>query len=345
MIAAVGLSGGVDSSVAAYLLKKKGWQVIGIKMNLFSSSDDTSSKDAKKVADYLEIPYYEIDMEMDYSKIVISYIQDEYSKGRTPNPCVVCNQNLKFGSFLDKANESGINFDFFCTGHYAIIEKDIKTNRYNLFKGLHAEKDQAYFLSMLTQNQLKKIHFPLGKMTKQEVRKIADEAGLFTSNKKESQDLCSGDYRKYITNSNGSGNFVDKNGKILGTHKGIENYTIGQRRGLDISSSTLPYYVTAIDPQTNIVHLGFNDDLIATKMLIDQPNWISINEPVLPMEVTAKIRYRDNGSAATITEKLDQNKYLVEFQESRRAITPGQIAVFYSGDKVIGGSYIDHAIK
>jgi len=335
---AVGISGGVDSSVAAYLLKKEGHDVIGIWMNLFNNI--SLSEDAEKVCKFLEIPFYKINLESEYKNIVINYIKSEYASGKTPNPCVMCNKGVKFGLFIEKALSLGIDFEKFATGHYSIIEYNKKTDRYILKKGSHKGKDQAYFLSMLSQKQLGNIIFPLGGKTKPEVRKIAKEAGLFTNSSKESQDLCSGDYREFIDKSKGPGNFIDENSLILGKHKGIENYTIGQRRGLGISSSTEPYYVIGIKPLSNEVVLGFNNDLLNKGMLVYKCNWISCSKPVFPMTVDAKIRYRDNGAPAILTES-EGNRVEVTFFDERRAVTPGQVAVFYEQDTVVGSGIIE----
>lgn len=338
MKVAVGLSGGVDSSVAAWLLKEEGHDVTGIWMNLFG--DDSLAKDAGRVADYLEIPFFKVDLQTEYKDIVISYIKKEYALGKTPNPCVMCNRGVKFGLFLEKALSIGAEFDYFATGHYSIIEYNKKDNRYLLKKGIHEGKDQAYFLSMLSQKQLGRILFPLGGKIKSEVRKIAEEAGLFTTDKKESQDLCSGDYRAFIDKSNGPGNFINDKGLILGLHKGIENYTIGQRRGLGISSSSEPWYVIDINPGSNEVVLGVDSDLLNKGMLVSGVNWISIIKPDFPLKVDAKIRYRDNGAPATLTE-YSEDIIEVKFSKDRRAVTPGQIAVFYNGDTVIGAGIIE----
>ncbi len=338
MKVAVGISGGVDSSVAAWLLKKKGHDVIGIWMNLFGN--DTSSKDAEEVAAYLDIPFFKVDLQSEYSDIVISYIKNEYSLGKTPNPCVICNRGIKFGLFIEKALSLGLEFDYFATGHYSIVEYNKETGRYLLKKGIHEGKDQAYFLSLLSQKQLARIVFPLGGKTKPEVRKLADKAGLFTTNKKESQDLCSGDYREFIDKSKGPGNFVNENKLILGQHKGIESYTIGQRRGLGISSSTEPYYVIGINPESNEIILGFDNDLLNKGMIVSKCNWISCIKPDFPINVNAKIRYRDNGAPAILKE-IKEDFIEVSFFTERRAVTPGQIAVFYDEDIVIGAGIID----
>lgn len=336
---AVGISGGVDSSVAAWLLKKEGHDVIGIWMNLFG--DESLAKDAESVADYLKIPFYQIDLQSEYNKIVVSYIKEEYSLGKTPNPCVMCNRGVKFGLFIDKALSLGLEFDYFATGHYSIIEYNKLTDRFLLKKGIHEGKDQAYFLSMLSQKQLGRILFPLGGKIKSEVRKIAAEAGLFTTDKRESQDLCSGDYRDFIDKSKGPGNFVSDNGLILGQHKGIENYTIGQRRGLGISSSGEPWYVIGIKSEKNEVILGINNDLLNKGMIVSKCNWISTPKPDFPLKADVKIRYRDNGAPAVIT-KYGENLVQILFSKERRAVTPGQIAVFYDGDIVVGAGIIEN---
>ncbi len=334
---AVGLSGGVDSSVAAYILKESGYDVTAVWMDITGNPE--AGNDAEKVSDFLDIPFYRIDLKEEYNRSVITYVNSEYLSGRTPNPCVMCNRNIKFGVFLDKAMKSGVEFDYFATGHYALISKNSTTGRYSLKKGL-SSKDQVYFLSMLRQSQLERLIFPLGEMNKAQVREIAENIGLFTAMKKESQDLCTGDYRDFITSKPGTGNFVDKDGNILGKHKGIEHYTIGQRRGLGISSSTEPYYVTQIIPEENTVVLGFDGDLKSTEMTVNNTNWLPFTEPDLPMNVTCKIRYRDNGAPAVIADRTSDGKYRVLFKEERRAITPGQIAVFYDSNEVIGAGII-----
>ena len=334
---AVGISGGVDSSVAAWLLKKEGHDVVGIWMNLFGN--ESLAKDAEHVADYLDIPLFKVDLQTEYNEIVVSYIKEEYASGKTPNPCVICNRGVKFGLFIEKALSIGAEFDYFATGHYSIIEYNEKTGRYLLKKGIHEGKDQAYFLSMLSQKQLGRILFPLGGKIKSEVRKIAEEAGLFTTDKRESQDLCSGDYRDFIDDSKGPGNFIDGSGLILGRHKGIENYTIGQRRGLGISSSSDPWYVIGIKPDNNVVVLGINSDLLNKGMMVSKCNWIAAARPDFPVKVDAKIRYRDKGAPAILTE-IGEDLIEVLFSEERRAVTPGQIAVFYDGDTVIGAGII-----
>ncbi|MBI9097970.1 MAG: tRNA 2-thiouridine(34) synthase MnmA [Spirochaetaceae bacterium] len=339
---AVGLSGGVDSSVVAHLLKKEGHEVFGVRMNLFPVDENKEENDARRVAEHLGIDFISINMEKEYHQQVIQYMKREYLSGRTPNPCIVCNRYIKFGLFLDKILTSGLEFDMFATGHYAIIEQNKENNRYILKKGSNSDKDQAYFLSMLTQDQLAKIIFPLGKMNKKEVKQIAAEAGLFTAEKRESQDLCSGDYRNHIEeNESVQGNFVDKSGKVLGAHKGLEKYTIGQRRGLGLSSPGEPYYVVDLDAENSNVIIGYNRDLLSSSMTVGTINWGALFEPELPLEVQVKIRYRDEGIAGILVEKKADGRYLVEFSEDRRAVTPGQLAVFYDKDTVLGAAFIE----
>ncbi len=336
---AVGISGGVDSSIAAYLLKKQGFNVIGLWMDILGKPDN--AEDARKVAEFLSIPFYSIDVHQKYTDSVISYIQRVYSRGQTPNPCIMCNRKIKFGALLETARSSGIDFDFFATGHYACIEKNNQTGRYHLKKSVSDDKDQVYFLSMLKQSQLANLIFPLCGMEKSSVKKLAADMGLFTADKRESQDLCTGDYREFIETPSHGGAFIDTEGRVLGRHKGIELYTRGQRRGLGISSSGPPYYVVGIDPVRNTVTLGYDDDLMSRECTVSQVNWISWNHPVLPLKVLCKIRYRDTGAPAVITEGREEGTYTVRFDYSRRAITPGQTAVFYRNTEVCGAGIIE----
>jgi len=327
---AVGLSGGVDSSVAALLLKNAGHEVVGINMKLLK---DMETSDAEKVAKHLEIPFQSIDMTDLYREKILRYIQEDYSSGRTPNPCVRCNRELKFGLFLDRAMEQVGRFDRFATGHYARIQ-ELESGRLALYKGTYAEKDQAYFLSLLSQEQLKRILFPLGELSKPDVRKMASEAGLFTAEKGESQDLCIGEYRNFLGETSGRGNFVDKNGKVLGQHKGIEHYTVGQRRGLNIAAG-YPVYVISINSRENQVVVGPDEDLFSEEMTIAQVNWGSVESPELPWKGSVKVRYRDQGVDAWLEEALEGGRFRIRFSEQRRAVTPGQLGVMYDAQGAV----------
>lgn len=336
---AIGISGGVDSSVAAYLLQRQGYDVIGLWMDILGNPEN--AEDAQRVADFLSIPLHIIDVHNEYRDSVLSYIQEVYSLGRTPNPCVMCNRKIKFGALLEKAHSSGIKFDLFATGHYALIKGNQQTGRFHLYKSASTDKDQAYFLSMLKQHQLAHLIFPLSGMEKSHVKKVASNIGLFTALKKESQDLCTGDYRNFIDRLSPKGNFITKEGTVLGQHKGIEHYTIGQRRGLGISSSGSPYYVVGIDPGRNTVILGFDDDLKSREFTVSSVNWIPYEYPELPLKAICKIRYRDNGAPAVISEGETDGTFIVRFDSPRRAVTPGQIAAFYSSTEVLGAGIIE----
>jgi tRNA-uridine 2-sulfurtransferase len=349
---AVGLSGGVDSAVAAYLLKKAGHEVVGVTMKIWDDSmkgvikgnacfgpeEKEDLVDIKKITSFLDIPFYEIDLSKEYSQNILEYFKEEYTAGRTPNPCVRCNQSMKFGLLIDKA-KTVIDFDKFATGHYAVIKKDKKSGRYILKKGEDKTKDQSYFLSLLSQEQLGIAYFPLGHLKKRKVKKIAKKIGLFVHDKKESQDFYSGDYEDLLEKIPEKGNIVDKNGKVLGKHKGIVHYTIGQRKGLGIGHSS-PLYVTGIDRENNTVIVGEDDELFKSEIIVNNPNWVSITPPEKPLKVKAKIRYLHKEATALIT-KLDDKRLKLVFEKPQRAIAPGQFAVFYHGKKVLGGGVIE----
>ena len=351
---AVGLSGGVDSSVAALLLKEEGYRVEGIFMKIWDGKEKSSSKpacygpeekdieDVKKVTDILKIPLHIIDLRKEYKEVVIDYFKNEYIKGRTPNPCIICNRFLKFGVLLEKTAKSGINFDYFATGHYARIEFDRERGRYILKKGKDPDKDQSYFLYLLTQEQLSRLIFPLGNYTKKKVREIAERYNLPVSDKEESQDFISPDRFFLFENGKRQGEIVDKYGNVLGKHKGIIYYTIGQRRGLGIARGK-PYYVIGIDGEKNRIVVGEEEDLFRKEFIVKNINLISVEKIEKAIRVDVKIRYKHSPSPATVIPfKKDSLRVIFDFPQ--RAITPGQSAVFYQKDIVLGGGIIEKVL-
>lgn len=357
MRVAVGLSGGVDSTIAAYLLKKEGHDVIGITMKIWDDSFKSSNKksacfgpdeiigieETKIITEFLGIPFHIIDLSKEYINNIIGYFKDEYISGKTPNPCIKCNQMIKFYYLLEKAKEAGIKFDYFATGHYANVEfNDIK-NRYILKKGIDETKDQSYFLALLKQDQLSKIRFPLGTYKKKEIKKISKKIGLKLHEKKESQDFYSGDYTELLDNIPDIGDIINKDGEILGKHKGICFYTIGQRKGLGISYKE-PLYVIKIDSKNNKIIVGTEKELYKNELIVKNLNWISINKLDRELKVKARIRYMHKEDDAVLTP-CEENKIKVKFEKPQRAIAPGQFAVFYEKDIVIGGGFIDEVIN
>lgn len=349
----IGMSGGVDSSVAAFLLQKESFEVIGATMKLYNNEDiDFVSEktccslddvlDAKSVCARLGIRHYTLNMTDDFKKEVIERFISAYQNGFTPNPCIDCNRYMKFPKMLHKAQE--LDIDYVATGHYARIEK--QGDRYILKKAVDLSKDQSYVLYSLTQEQLKMTKFPLGNYTKQQVREIAEENGFVNARKHESQDICfvpDGDYSKFIEYYTGKtypcGDFVDMNGKRLGEHKGIIRYTIGQRRGLGLA---LPasMYVVEKDVDNNKVILGFNDDLFKKEVNVKNISFTACDGLDKPERLCAKIRYNQKEQPATVTQ-TDENHFKIVFDEPQRAITKGQAAVLYDGDTVVGGGTIE----
>lgn len=349
----IGMSGGVDSSVAAFLLQKESFEVIGATMKLYNNDDiDFVSEktccslddvlDAKSVCARLGIRHYTLNMTDDFKKEVIERFISAYQNGFTPNPCIDCNRYMKFSKMLHKAQE--LDIDYVATGHYARIEK--QGDRYILKKAVDLSKDQSYVLYSLTQEQLKVTKFPLGNYTKQQVREIAEENGFVNARKHESQDICfvpDGDYSKFIEYYTGKtypcGDFVDMNGKRLGEHKGIIRYTIGQRRGLGLA---LPasMYVVEKDVDNNKVVLGFNDDLFKKEVNVKNISFTACDGLDKPERLCAKIRYNQKEQPATVTQ-TDENHFKIVFDEPQRAITKGQAAVLYDGDTVVGGGTIE----
>lgn len=349
----VAMSGGVDSSVAAVILQKQGYNITGITMKIWSGEgspvagahhgcygpgEDEDIEDARNVARDLGIDFHVIDLRQEYKTTVLDFVCEEYLSGRTPNPCVRCNRRIKFGALMQKIRDCGVAFDYFATGHYANAGYDSATNRYLLKRAKDLAKDQSYFLYSLSQEQLGCSLFPLGSHTKKEVREMASDFGLKVAEKLESQDFVPGGYVSLIEASQ-PGPILDKQGNILGEHRGISFYTIGQRRGLGIST-TEPLYVTAIDRDRNAVIVGSKEELYGDELIASDLNWIAIEELKQPASVMAKIRYSHKEVAATIMPSSN-DKVSVKFNEPQMAITPGQAIVFYRGDTVLGGGTIE----
>ncbi len=342
------MSGGVDSSLAAYLLKQAGHDVTGVTMCLgIKQEGDRASccggdaiDDAKHVCGQLDIPHLVLDFASLMEELVIGKFTSEYLKGRTPNPCVDCNRYLKFGALLNKARKLG--FDSLATGHYARIEHD--GARWRMLRSADAIKDQTYFLYPVLAADLSSILFPLGELAKDKVRKLAKDAGLHVAHKPESQDICftpGGDYGRVFSDRQlnaPAGDIVDREGKILGRHRGIIHYTVGQRGGLGVSAKH-PLYVLEIDARKNQVVVGRKEDLLSSGLIAGELNLLSDN---FPARLEAKIRYRKKPAACRV-EKTGE-KIKVIFEESQEAITPGQSVVFYNGEEVIGGGLIENVV-
>lgn len=345
----IGMSGGVDSSVAAALLKEEGYEVIGITLRLWDkNSEKKISKeaiDAKRVCDQLNIQHYTLDFRDEFKDKVINKFVLEYFEGRTPNPCIECNKYLKFKYLLEKAID--IDCDYIATGHYAICEYDENSDRYLLKKSKADKKDQTYVLYNLTQEQLKRVLFPLGKFNKkEEIREVAIKMGLEVAGKKDSQDICfipDGNYKEFLkqydkNNIIRTGNIVDLNGNILGKHTGIINYTIGQRKGLGLSMPN-PTFVVNIDKEKNTVIVGEEKDLYTNELQAKNINWIMFDKLEGTMKVKAKTRYSAKLEDATIYMK-DEDTVKAIFDNPQRAITKGQAVVFYKDDYIVGGGTI-----
>lgn len=349
------MSGGVDSSVAAALLLEQGYDVIGVTMKIWPDSlgeekiveggccSLSAVDDARRVANHLGIPYYVMNFQDIFEEKVIDYFVEEYQKGRTPNPCIACNRYVKFDALLKKAVAMGV--DYVATGHYARVVYDHASGRYLIKKSATATKDQTYALYNLTQEQLKHILMPLGDYTKEETRRLASKLGLTVASKPDSQEICfveDNNYARFIKERTGQepvpGNFVDLEGNILGRHKGIIHYTVGQRKGLGIAFGK-PMYVLAIDAENNNVVLGESGQEFSSELIASEPNFVSIEKLTGDMKVTVKIRYSAREAEAIISPYED-NKVKVVFKTPQRAITPGQAVVFYDGDVLVGGGTI-----
>lgn len=354
---AVGLSGGVDSSIAAALLKEEGYEVIGISMLTFDASmpvteserhacygpgEEEDLKSAASVCHKLGIPFHAIDLREEFRNHVIEYFKSEYLMGRTPNPCIVCNHRLKFGFLLEKTKGMGIDFDFFATGHYAQIAES--SGRFLLRRAADLSKDQTYFLYALTQEQLSHTLFPLGGYTKTKVREMALALGLETANRPESQDFVSGmDYASlFYEEEVREGDIVDEKGSILGTHRGIIHYTVGQRKGLGISSGR-PLYVLRIDAQRNRIVVSDRENLLSDGLIAADLNLIAVDQLGKSHTVKAKIRLQHKEAEATLFPH-ENNRAKIIFDEPQMSVTPGQSAVFYLDDMVFGGGVIEEAL-
>ena len=343
----IAMSGGVDSSVAAALLLEKGYDVIGATMQIWPTTDESSCcslsavEDARKVASKLGIPYYVFNFKDIFKEEVIEYFIKEYLEGKTPNPCIVCNRYVKFERLLQKA--LSMDIEYIATGHYARIL--YKKDRYLLKKSKSKTKDQTYVLYNLTQKQLSHTLFPVGEYDKKKIRKIANDLGFTVASKPDSQDICfieNNNYGEFISNNSDvdikEGDILDKEGNVLGKHKGLINYTIGQRKGIGISSKE-PLYVVNIDYENNNLIVGKEEDIYGNELIATDINLISIEKLIKPMKVKAKIRYGAKEAKALISP-LENGEILVKFKEQQRAITPGQSVVFYKGDVVVGGGKI-----
>lgn len=356
----VGMSGGVDSSVTALLLKEQGYDVIGIFMKNWDDTDEfghctaeDDAEDVRRVCEQLDIPYYTVNFEKEYFDKVFSYFLDEYKSGRTPNPDVMCNREIKFGEFLNKALDLGA--DYVATGHYArLVQED---GKYTLLRGVDNNKDQTYFLNALSQEQLSRAMFPIGHLPKPEVRRLAEEAGLYTAKKKDSTGVCFIGERNFKEFLSGylpakSGDMVDiESGEVKGRHDGLMYYTLGQRQGLGIggSGNGQPWFVADKDLTKNILYVVQGDQhpsLYSTGLIATDVNWIAGSDqtPKEPFHCTAKFRYRQPDQGVTLTWREDGTVH-VAFDQQQKAITPGQAVVFYDGDVCLGGGTIDQVEK
>ena len=348
----VGMSGGVDSSVAAMLLQQAGYRVSGINGRMVcgetaaaggACGSSRETEDAAAVARALEIPFHTVDLSQPFGDTVIRNFIGEYERGRTPNPCAVCNRHVKFGALLEYVLALG--GDRLATGHYAQVRFDGQTGRYQLLRGADRRKDQSYFLYALTQEQLSRVLFPLGGMEKPQIRALAEEYGLVNAAKRDSQDICfvpDGNYAAFIERMAGhafpAGDFLDESGKVLGRHKGLIRYTVGQHKGLGLSTAE-PLYVLEKNAKENTVRLGPDSALWSRTLTAEHMNWISVPELTEPVRVTVKTRYSQR-EAAAVAEPMPGGRVRLVFDEPQRAITAGQAVVLYDGELVVGGGII-----
>jgi len=353
---AVGLSGGIDSAMTCYILKERGHNLIGLTMSTwdetytsqkavqsgcFGPGEKEDIESAQKICELLDIPHYVIDLKTEYKKTVLDYFRRVYLSGRTPNPCVLCNREIKFGILPIKAKELGLNFDHFATGHYARIIK--KSNTYYLIKGIDETKDQSYFLCRLTQDHLASTILPLGNYYKSDVKDMARETGLnHLVQRKESQDFIETEDYGFIFGKEGSkpGKIIDEDGKVLGQHRGLIYYTVGQRKGLNISGLPEPYYVLGIDACKNVVIVGTKNKLYHSELIATDVLWSDGIERKENLKLEAKIRLQHKAARCEVMP-LEDNSYHVVFERPQLSITPGQIIAFYDDDIVLGGGIID----
>lgn len=346
------MSGGVDSSVAALLLQRQGWDVIGISMDLYDFSSVTKDRegtccslddlyDARRVCDALGIPYYVLNMRDEFRREVIDPFVREYSTGRTPNPCILCNEHIKFRALLRKADELGA--EGVATGHYAVVRRE-PSGSCRLFAAPDESKDQSYFLFSLESERLRRILFPVGEMDKAEVRRIAADAGLPVFEKRDSQDICfvtDQSYTEYLDRAGireDQGRFVDRRGNVLGTHRGILRYTVGQRKGLGVAAKE-PLYVVSIDAAKNEIVLGTEEETQSASATVGRWSFVSGSPPAREFRATARVRYRHPGVPATVA--VEGERMRVAFDSPQRSVTPGQALVLYDGNEVLGGGWIE----
>ncbi len=350
----VAMSGGVDSAVAAALFKEAGFSVSGVIMKIYDDSishpegsrhacfgpgEQQDVEDAQKAADQLRIPLHVVDLQGKYRESVLDYFIQEYVNGNTPNPCARCNREMKFSAIVDELKKMDVTYDYFVTGHYARIEHNRVRNQFSLKKGVDLKKDQSYFLYYLKSRELRNYRFPLGRFTKAQVRELALGLGLQIANKAESQDFIAGGYSQLLAKHAVPGPIVTVDGEVVGQHKGIVFYTVGQRRGIGLANHK-PLYVVAKDRVRNAIIVGNKDDLWGTDLVAGELNWIEFAELSQPIQVKAKIRYQHPEASAQVTP-LAGRRVQVKFDKPQIAITPGQVVVFYQGDTVVGGGIIE----
>ena len=356
--AVIAMSGGVDSSVAAALLQKDGFEVIGVTMEIFDGSttypegnhhacfgpgEQQDIEDAEEVAQKLGIPYHTVNLKQEYKTSILDYFVNEYTRGKTPNPCVKCNHEMKFGAIGRELAKRGIQYDYFATGHYARVGFDSLEQKYVLKKAIDQHKDQTYFLFNLKREQLQNTLFPLGSLRKEEVREIARDLVPTVSEKKESQDFVAGGYSQLFQNTDSSGPILNQAGETIGEHKGVEYFTIGQRKGLGISAQE-PLYVTSKDPGSKAVTVGNKNELMGKGLIANQLNWLIYENLHQPVRLKVKIRFQHDAVDATVSPLAD-GEIKVEFDEPQFAIAPGQAVVFYKDDIVAGGGMISNEVK